>query len=121
MQQHRETERERLSDELLAESIRRHGRGDYPCYTARWLQILSGRETGDVERTPAPGGEIEAMLGAMVVDAKLTRRQREVIRWIVRGLSQREIAKMLGISEAQVSRIRRAALERLRREGVCEA
>ena len=34
------------------------------------------------------------------------------------GVPQRRIAGMLGISESQVSRIRSAALERMRREGV---
>lgn len=118
MQHRRHAELERRSDRLLAGSIRERGRGAYPCFTERWLEILGGRERGDVERLPGAGGEIEAMLGAIVVDAKLTRRQRTVVRYVARGISQREIAHMMGISEAQVSRIRSAALERLRREGL---
>ena len=109
---------EQDSDDLLAESIREHGRGEYPCYSGRWMELLAGRETGGVEYEPGAGGEIEAMLGGMVVDANLTRKQRMVVRWVVRGVSQREIARMMGLSEAQVSRIRSAAIERLRREGL---
>jgi DNA-binding CsgD family transcriptional regulator len=81
------------------------------------MDILGRRERPGVERAAAPGGEIEAKLAGMVVHANLTRRQRQVIRWVVRGISQREIAEMLGISESQVSRIRSAAIERIRREG----
>jgi DNA-binding NarL/FixJ family response regulator len=111
-------ELERRSDELLADSVRERGRGEYPCYTRRWMEILGRRECEGIDRVPDAGGEIEAMLGAMVVNANLTRRQRMVIRWIVRGISQREIAEMMGLSEAQVSRIKHAAFERMRREGV---
>lgn len=118
MDPRRQAQLERDSDRLLAESIRECGRGEYPCYSARWMEIVSGRERSGVEHQPCPGGEIEAMLGAMVVDAKLTRSQRMVVRWVARGISQREIARMMDLSEAQVSRIRRAALDRMRREGV---
>jgi DNA-binding CsgD family transcriptional regulator len=107
---------ERRSDELLAENGR--GDGEYPCHTERWMEILSYRECPGVEAMPAPGGEVEARLGAMVVDANLTRRQRTVIRLVTRGLSGREIAAQMGISEAQVSRIRHAALDRIRSGGV---
>jgi DNA-directed RNA polymerase specialized sigma subunit len=82
------------------------------------MDILGRRERPGVERAPAPGGEIEAALAGMVVNANLTRRQRMVIRGLSRGHSGREIAGMLGISESQVSRIRSAALDRMRREGV---
>lgn len=112
----RRMELERRSDELLANS--EDDRPDYPCHTERWMNILSRRECDGADRTPAPGGEIEATLARIVVDAHLTRRQRMVIRWVVRGVSQREIAEMLGLSEAQVSRIKSAAWDRLRREGV---
>ena len=122
MDRHDEAERtlERQADELLTGSIRERGRGDYPCYTERWMLLLAERERPGVEDLPAPPvcGEFEAMLGGMVVDADLTRRQRMVIRWVARGISQREIAEMMGLSESQVCRIRQAALQRMRRAGV---
>ncbi len=111
---------ERRADDLLAESIREHGRGEYPCYTERWMNLLSERERPGIDRVPAPHsiGEVEARLGGIVVDADLTRRQRMVIRWLVRGISQRQIAEMLGISESQVCRIKQAAIDRMRRAEV---
>lgn len=116
----RERELERRADELLVESIRRHGRGEYPCYTERWMNLLSERECPGVEKLPSPpiAGEFEAIIGGMIVDANLTRRQRMVIRWIARGLSQRQIAEMMGLSESQVCRIKQAALRRMREAGV---
>lgn len=114
----RRREMEERSDELLAQSGRDGGREEYPCHTERWMQILGRRDRPGIERVPAPGGEFEAKLAGMVVHANLTRRQRMVVRWVMRGVSQREIAEMLGLSESQVSRIRSAALDRLRREGV---
>ncbi len=108
---------ERRSDELLAENESDCDE-EYPCHTERWMQILARREAKQDAPPAAPGGEIEAALARMVVDANLTRRQRMVIRWIVRGVSQRQIAEMLGVSESQVSRIKSAAWDRLRREGV---
>lgn len=113
----RRRELERRSDALLAESGQDRSRKEYPCHTERWMDILGRRERPGIEAVPAPGGEIEAKLAGMVVNANLTRRQRMVIRQVMRGVSQREIAQTLGISESQVSRIRSAALERLRGEG----
>ncbi|MGD9497880.1 MAG: sigma factor-like helix-turn-helix DNA-binding protein [Armatimonadota bacterium] len=107
---------ERQADALLAQSIRERGRGEYPCFTERWMDLLARRERPGVEELPASSpGELEAKLGGMVVNAGLTRRQRMVIRWLARGVSQREIAQMLGLSESQVCRIKQAALQRLRR------
>jgi len=122
MDRHDETERrlERQADELLTRSTRERGGGDYPCHTERWMRLLAERERPGVEDLPAPPscGEFEAMLGGMVVNADLTRRQRMVIRWVARGISQREIAAKMGLSESQVCRIRQAALQRMRRAGV---
>jgi len=112
------TEMERCSDELLAESGQDGEREEYPCHTERWMDILSRREGPGVERVAAPGGEVDAKLTGMVVNANLTRRQRMVVRWVARGASHREIAERLGLSESQVSRIRSTAIERIRREGV---
>jgi DNA-binding CsgD family transcriptional regulator len=114
----RRHELERRSDQLIADSGRDGGAVEYPCHTERWMDILGRREQAGVEGIPSSGGEVEAKLAALVVDANLTRRQRMVVRWVARGLSGREIARMLGISESQVSRIRSAALDRIRREGV---
>lgn len=110
---------ERAADELLGASARAHGRGDYPWYSERWMDMLGRRERPGVEELPAPQsiGEEHGRLAALVVDANLTRHQRMVIRWLARGLSQREIAALLGLSEAQVCRIKQAALERLRAVG----
>lgn len=112
----RHNELERRSDELLIDG--EQGRREYPCHTERWMEILGRRERPGIERVPAPAGEIEAKLAGMVVDAQLTRRQRMVVRWLARGQSQRQIAAMLGISEAQVSRVKSAAFARMRREGL---
>lgn len=110
---------ERAADELLGASARDHGRGDYPWYSERWMELLGRRERPGVEDLPAPesAGEAHARLARLVVDANLTRRQRMVVRWLARGLSQREIAAMLGLSESQVCRIKQAALDRLRAVG----
>ncbi|MFP4248691.1 MAG: sigma factor-like helix-turn-helix DNA-binding protein [Armatimonadota bacterium] len=117
MRRSRQNELERQSDALITASGDGGGRKEYPCHTERWMDILARREQPGAERAEAPGGEIEAKLAGIVVNANLTRRQRMVIRWVARGVSQREIAGMLGLSEAQVSRIRSAALDRIRREG----
>ena len=113
---HHGRELERRSDGLVVASS--GAAAEYPCHTERWMDILARRERPGVERAAAPGGEIDAALARMVVDANLTRRQRMVIRSVMRGVSQREIAGMLGLSEAQVSRIKSAAWERIRRAGV---
>lgn len=107
---------ERAADALLSASAHEDGHGDYPWYSERWLELLARRERPGVEELPAPegGGAAEARLAGLVVDAGLTRRQRMVIRWLARGLSQREIASLLGLSESQVCRIKQAALKRLR-------
>lgn len=118
MRHSREDEMERRSDELINESRRDAGRAEYPCHTERWMDILGRRERPGAERAAAPGGEIEAKLASMVVDANLSRRQRMVVRLIARGMTQRQIAETLGLSESQVSRIKSAALDRIQREGL---
>ncbi len=83
------------------------------------MDELARREVPGIERVAAPtGGQIEARLAGMVVEARLTRRQRLVIRGLLRGRRQREIAGMLGISESQVCRIKQAAVQRMREAGV---
>lgn len=46
--------------------------------------------------------------------AKLTLQERQVLQHISQGESGREIARLLGISEARVSQVRRRARQRLR-------
>lgn len=112
-------ELECAADELLSADAREHGRGDYPWYSERWMELLGRREQPGVDEMPAPesAGAAHGRLARLVVDADLTRRQRLVIRGLARGLSQREIAARLGLSEAQVCRIKQAALARLRAVG----
>ncbi|HCA47696.1 MAG TPA: hypothetical protein DEP45_10185 [Armatimonadetes bacterium] len=109
---------ERQADTLLAEHAQRSP--EYPCYTERWMDILARRDAPGADLAPDHGGEVEGRLAAMVVNAALTRRQRTVVRGLARGLSQREIAVKLGLSEAQVSRIKAGALQRIRSEGVLQ-
>lgn len=118
MSRRQRNELERRSDRIINESGRGGARDEYPCHTERWMDILGRRERPGVERAVAPGGEIEAKLAGMVVDANLSRRQRMVVRLIVRGMTQRQIAETLGLSESQVSRIKSAALDRIRGEGL---
>ncbi len=109
------------ADELLMGSVRRRGRGEYPFYTQRRMEELARRETQFREELsptepPAPDAAIsQATLARVVVDAQLTRRQRTVIRWLARGLSQRQIAEMLGVSEPTVTRLKQSAFEEMRR------
>ncbi len=50
-----------------------------------------------------------------IVSDKLTWRQKEIIMlYYYKGLSQRDIAKRLGISESAVSHTKSAALKRLK-------
>ena len=56
-----------------------------------------------------------------ILDRTLTRRESLVIRlryglYNKKSLTQREVADMLGISRSYVSRIEKAALEKLRKE-----
>jgi len=111
---------ERQADQLLLASARQRGRGMYPFYTQRWMEILATREDPGVEELPAPPmpeDDSSPLLARLVVDAKLTKRQRQVIRLMAQGLRQCEIAGRLGISEAQVSRLKRAALREMRQLG----
>ncbi len=106
---------ERQADELLLASAREAGRGAYPFYTQRWMETLAAREEPGVEELPAPEKDDAPLLARLVVEANLTRRQRQVIRLIAAGLRQYEVARRLGISEPQVSRLKGAALREMRR------
>jgi len=109
---------ERRADELLLTSAREAGRGDYPFHTQRWMDLLAAREGAGVEHLPAPPPEpVEhcALLARVLADADLTRRQRQVIRLLAAGLRQAEIAARLSISQAQVSRLKQAAIRAMRR------
>ena len=107
------------AEQLLTASVRERGRGEYPFYTERWMNLVSEREAALDEHVPADEGPAEdtgaAALARLVVDAQLTRRQRMVVRWLLQGLSQQQIAEMLGVSEASVTRLKQSAFERIRR------
>ena len=47
-------------------------------------------------------------------DTLLTDRQKEVIRLRKQGMTQQQIAKVMGISQVQVSRIEKKVLLRMR-------
>lgn len=50
-----------------------------------------------------------------LISDKLTWRQKEIIMlYYYKGLSQRDIARLLGVSESSVSHTKHAALKRLR-------
>lgn len=110
------------SDQLLVASARDRGRGNYPFYTERWMGDLSDREeaydgamVAGQRKPPGPGeGNSAGCTARVVVDAQLTRRQRTVVRWLAQGLSQGQIAEMLGVSEASVTRLKQAAFDQMR-------
>lgn len=112
---------EDTADRLLRASRHQCGRGDYPFYSERRMAALSAREqqwrddlhpVAGMDGAPAKD---RALLARLVVDAQLTRRQRLVVRWLAQGLSQRQMAEMLGVSEATVCRLKQSALEQMRR------
>ena len=58
----------------------------------------------------------EILLGAEAME-KLSERERSIITMrFYRGKTQMEIADEIGISQAQVSRIEKSALERIRKD-----
>jgi Tfx family DNA-binding protein len=48
-------------------------------------------------------------------DSLLTERQKEVLRYRKKGLTQQQIADIIGTSKANVCTIEKAALENIRR------
>ncbi len=107
------------ADQLLGASAQDDGRGDYPFYTQRWMELLSARERPVDDRlsatpptTSEPGDR--ALVARLVVDGQLTRAQRTVIRWMQLGRSQRQIAEAMGVSEPTISRLKQTALARMR-------
>lgn len=78
-----------------------------PWSTDRWIR----RRDGDDQFWPeshaasSPTPEDLAILARVLVDAGLTRRQRQAIRLLVRGHTQREIAERLELHEATCSRL----------------
>jgi two-component system nitrate/nitrite response regulator NarL len=62
------------------------------------------------------GSSAEAPVGGRVLDT-LTRRQIEVARAAVSGLSNKELAQRLGVSEGTIKNHLHAIYERLRLDG----
>lgn len=81
------------------------------------MQLLADRETElDADRTAAPlelSPELLAEIARAVVDAQLTRTQRETLRMLLAGHSQREIAAASSRHESSVSRQVREIRRRL--------
>lgn len=79
---------------------------------------LANDELADAIRATARGerklsAEIEASLSEAGSDDELTARQREVLDSIMRGLSNDDIAKMLGISKVRVKQHLAALYQKL--------
>ena len=70
-----------------------------------------------LDRLRLDEGRIAAMAEGMLAVAALPERERQVIllRYF-RGMTQDRTAKVLGVSQVQVSRIERKAVEHLRRK-----
>lgn len=88
----------------------------------RFAAPLDAGPTGD-DRSDVIGGDdpsiaqVEARETIRALLACLDPREREVVeRMMLDEGIQREVAESLGISQSQVSRIRRSALERMRNE-----
>lgn len=116
----RQTRRETLTLEIEAEQLLLDDSGDqdeYPFYTQRWIEELSARELPVLEalvsNRPSPVSD-QAIIARLIVDAQLTRKQRVVIRLMQRGLEQQQIAEILGVSDAGVTRLKHAALTQMR-------
>ena len=115
-----QTRREALTLEIEAEQLLLDNsslRDEYPFYTQRWIEELSARELPVLETLasagPSPTSD-QAIIARLIVDAQLTRKQRTVIRLMQRGVEQQQIAEILGVSDAGVTRLKQAALAGMR-------
>ena len=86
----------------------------------RMPQVVSpDGETDTLESIPDPSQPEETLLDRLALSASvasLPPRERSVISLrYERGLTQQKVALILGVSQVQVSRIERSALEKLRR------
>lgn len=75
------------------------------------FEILSGRIYLPAFLSEMNGGDEDRVASIAVKDSSLTRRQKEVLSLISRGLSNKEIARLLAISTA-TTKIHTAALLR---------
>lgn len=88
------------------------------------LELVLGGETfvpSLLLRTPPPANRMEALQDTPAVYDALTTRQAEVLRRIVEGLSNRAIARHLGLSEKTVKAHATAIFRALNVEGRREA
>ena len=88
--------------------------------TAQSLQQASGEAAFTLEQTLGDDGQEERLVERVTLDAAmdaLPERERMVIALrFFHGLTQDAAAKVLGISQVQVSRLERRALEAMREE-----
>jgi DNA-binding NarL/FixJ family response regulator len=80
----------------------RHGAFHFlarPCRMEEIERLI--REAVEARRQRSKG-RLEAALGAMAADTRLTRREIEIIRALAEGLSNRAIAERLAITEHTV-------------------
>ncbi len=84
------------------------------------LQTPAGEGGLTLEGTLTAGGEEEGILERLTLRAALSAlpdRERQVLLLrYYRGMTQMNAARVLGVSQVQVSRLERRALERLRQE-----
>lgn len=77
-----------------------------------WKRCLDGLGNGDVVETPSITRIIHQGRQAKGI-SRLSRRESEVARMLVRGLSAREVAASLGTSEGTVKNQRKAVYRKL--------
>ena len=78
-----------------------------PWSSRRWIRARDGDAQfwPESHAASSPTPQELAILARVLVDAGLTRRQRQAIRLLVRGHTQREIAARLEVHESTCSRL----------------
>ena len=84
------------------------------------LQAETGEDGLTLEGMLTAGNEEEGMVERITlraaIDALPEREQQVLLLRYYKGLTQMNTARVLGVSQVQVSRLERRALDRLRRE-----